>query len=53
MGEGDFQRTLECMQDLIFGQRLNTLFIAFVCEWCVVGMPVWARAVLERDLETA
>ena len=29
------------------------LLFAFVCECCVVGVPSWACAVLERGLETA
>jgi hypothetical protein len=48
-----FQRILEHMQDLILDQRLNALEIS-VCLRVVCGrVPAWARAALERGLETA
>ena len=51
--EGAFQRTLERIHVVILGRGQNTLLFAFACEWYVVGVPAWARAALERGLETA
>ncbi len=51
--EGAFQRTQERMQEVISGRGLMHLLSKFVCEWYVVGVPPWARATLERGLETA